>query len=95
MRRRNKDDWPQTGTGDIALMEKVMKWTVSIPVLTLLLAMNVSASDREKATCVGGGRYVGEGGSIGDAQWRQRSDDSSDASKTVHATRNATNASSV
>ena len=36
------------------------------------------AAEREKATYVGGGRYVGEGRSVDDAQLRQRSDDYSE-----------------
>jgi hypothetical protein len=35
-------------------------------------------ADKEKASYVGGGRYVGEGRSVDDAQLRQRSDDYSE-----------------
>lgn len=36
------------------------------------------AADRERATYVGGGRYVGEGKSVDDAVLRQRSDEYSE-----------------
>lgn len=47
-----------------------------IPLLiSLALALPISAQASEKATYVGGGRYVGEGKSVDDAQLRQRSDE--------------------
>lgn len=50
-------------------------WVLSF---ALLSALNVSANDKEKATYVGGGRYVGEGKSVDDAVIRQRSDEYSE-----------------
>jgi len=49
-------------------------------VATLSLAMSETAyaAGSEKATYVGGGRYVGEGKSADDAQVRQRSDEYSE-----------------
>ncbi|MEO6563837.1 MAG: hypothetical protein ABIN99_12465 [Nitrosospira sp.] len=56
----------------------IMKLNVVILSLTLLSAMNVSASDKEKSTYVGGGRYIGEGRSIDDAVLRQRNNEYSE-----------------
>lgn len=52
-----------------------MKWTIGILTLALLSALDVSASDGEKATYVGGGRYVGEGKSVDDAVLHQRNNE--------------------
>lgn len=52
-----------------------MNWIAWILSLAFLSAMNVSANDSEKATYVGGGRYVGEGRSVDDAMLRQRNNE--------------------
>jgi hypothetical protein len=46
--------------------------------VALALSVNVDAAERERATYVGGGRYVGEGKSVDDALIRQRSDEYSE-----------------
>lgn len=46
--------------------------------MAILSSMSVFSSDREKATYVGGGRYVGEGKSVDDAVIRGRSDEYSE-----------------
>ncbi len=51
------------------------KYLIGMLVALALSVQIVEAADGEKATYVGGGRYVGEGRSTEDAMIRQRSDD--------------------
>jgi hypothetical protein len=55
----------------------VNKLTIFSLSVAIALAMPISAQ-AEKAMYVGGGRYVGEGKSVDDAQLRQRSDEYSE-----------------
>jgi hypothetical protein len=55
-------------------MNKLIIFSLSV---VIALAMPITAQ-AEKAMYVGGGRYVGEGKSVEDAQLRQRSDEYSE-----------------
>ncbi len=53
-------------------------FTIFPLLISLALALPISAQAGEKATYVGGGRYVGEGKSLDDAVIRQRSNEYSE-----------------
>lgn len=54
------------------------KITILPLLVSLALALPIAAQASEKATYVGGGRYVGEGKSVDDAVLRQRSNEYSE-----------------
>jgi hypothetical protein len=56
-------------------MNKLTIFSLSV---FLALSSPITAQATEKAMYVGGGRYVGEGKSVDDAQLRQRSDEYSE-----------------
>lgn len=63
---------------DLWSNSQVIYFFRTIILIFLALAMPVAAQASEKATYVGGGRYVGEGKSVDDAALRQRSDEYSE-----------------
>ena len=56
----------------------MIKFTISPLLLSLALVLPIAAQAGEKATYVGGGRYVGEGKSADDAVLRQRNNEYSE-----------------
>ncbi|MEO5655850.1 MAG: hypothetical protein ABIR00_07700 [Nitrosospira sp.] len=59
-------------------MSTTNKLTIFSFSLVIALVLPVTAQATENAMYVGGGRYVGEGKSVEDAQLRQRSDEYSE-----------------
>ncbi|MEO6825087.1 MAG: hypothetical protein ABI167_10275 [Nitrosospira sp.] len=56
----------------------MIKFTILPLLVSLALVLPIAAQAGEKATYVGGGRYVGEGKSVPDAIIRQRSNEYSE-----------------